>query len=110
MRDGVLILIALASLRLTPDEHREANGFTWEPIREVAILFAGIFVAIVPVMAMLGAGSEGTFAFLLQTVTTRDGLRTRPPISGLRAYCPRFSTTPRPISYFSSWLAATPRN
>lgn len=74
VRDGVLILCALASLRLTPEEHRAANGFTFEPIREVAILFAGIFVAIVPVMAMLGAGNEGTFAFLLQTVTARDGL------------------------------------
>ena len=73
LRDGVLILVALASLLLTPDEHRAANGFTWEPIREVAILFAGIFVAIIPVMAMLQAGPDGTFAFLLQAVTTRDG-------------------------------------
>ena len=56
LRDGVLILVALASLWLTPEEHRAANGFSWEPIREVAILFAGIFVAIVPVMAMLQAG------------------------------------------------------
>ena len=42
---------------LTPNEHRETNGFTWEPIREVAILFAGIFVAIIPVLAMLQAGT-----------------------------------------------------
>ncbi len=74
LRDVVLILTALVSLWLTPDEHREANGFTFEPIREVAILFAGIFVAIVPVMAMLNAGASGTFAFLLQAVTARDGL------------------------------------
>jgi len=73
LRDAVLILTALISLRITPDEHREANGFTFEPIREVAILFAGIFVAIVPVMAMLNAGADGTFAFLLQAVTARDG-------------------------------------
>jgi Na+/H+ antiporter NhaD/arsenite permease-like protein len=73
LRDSILILVALTSLWLTPDEHRAANGFTWEPIREVAILFAGIFVAIIPVMAMLRAGSDGTFAFLLQAVTTRDG-------------------------------------
>lgn len=72
-RDAVLILAALASLWLTRDEHRVANGFTFEPIREVAILFAGIFAAIVPVMAMLNAGSDGTFAFLLQAVTARDG-------------------------------------
>lgn len=74
LRDIVLILTAFVSLWITPDEHREANGFTFEPIREVAILFAGIFVAIVPVMAMLNAGADGTFAFLLQAVTARDGL------------------------------------
>ncbi len=72
-RDLALIGIALASLWLTPDEHRAANGFTFEPIREVAILFAGIFVAIIPVMAMLQAGPDGAFAFLLQAVTARDG-------------------------------------
>ena len=74
LRDLVLALLALASLWLTRDEHRAANGFTFEPIREVAILFAGIFVAIIPVMAMLEAGPEGTFAFLLQAVTAKDGL------------------------------------
>ena len=58
----------------TPDEHRTANGFTWEPIREVAILFAGIFTAIIPVLAILGAGSDGLFAGLLSAVTTADGL------------------------------------
>jgi Na+/H+ antiporter NhaD/arsenite permease-like protein len=72
-RDAVLVLIAIVSLVLTRDEHRAANGFTWEPIREVAILFAGIFVAIAPVMAMLQAGEAGTFAFLLHAVTAHDG-------------------------------------
>ena len=73
LRDGALVLIAIASLVLTRDEHRAANGFSWEPIREVAILFAGIFVAIAPVMAMLQAGPAGTFAFLLHAVTAHDG-------------------------------------
>ena len=73
LRDAALILIVLASLWLSKDEHRAANGFTFEPIREVAILFAGIFVAIIPVMAMLGAGRDGSFAFLLQAATAKDG-------------------------------------
>src|SRR5262249_45122783 len=46
-RDATLLLIAILSLALTPNEHREANGFTWEPIVEVAILFAGIFTCII---------------------------------------------------------------
>lgn len=74
LRDLELIGIALLSLWLTPNEHRESNGFTWEPIREVAVLFAGIFTAIVPVLAMLQAGRDGQFAFLLAAVTANDGL------------------------------------
>ncbi len=73
VRDGVLIVIALASLWLTPNQHRKANNFTWEPIREVAILFAGIFVCIIPVLAMLEAGRDGAFAWLLEAVTAHDG-------------------------------------
>jgi Na+/H+ antiporter NhaD/arsenite permease-like protein len=72
-RDTVLIVLALLSVWLTPDEHRRANGFTWEPIREVAKLFAGIFTAIIPVVAMLDAGSQGPFAWLLSAVTSAGG-------------------------------------
>jgi Na+/H+ antiporter NhaD/arsenite permease-like protein len=70
--DALLVAIALLSLWLTPDEHREANGFTWEPIREVAKLFAAIFICIIPVLAMLQAGHDGAFAFLLRAVTEQD--------------------------------------
>jgi Na+/H+ antiporter NhaD/arsenite permease-like protein len=73
VRDTALVAIALLSLWLTPEEHRMANGFTWEPIREVAILFAGIFTTIIPVLAMLGAGTEGSFASLFSAVTSADG-------------------------------------
>jgi Na+/H+ antiporter NhaD/arsenite permease-like protein len=72
-RDGVLFLAALLSLWLTPDEHREANGFSWEPIVEVAMLFAGIFVCATPVLAMLSAGHDGAFAWLIGAVTMQDG-------------------------------------
>ncbi|HLN37101.1 MAG TPA: sodium:proton antiporter, partial [Xanthobacteraceae bacterium] len=73
LRDAVLFLTALASLWLTPDEHREANGFSWEPIVEVAILFAAIFVCAVPILAALEAGRDGSLAWLLAAVTAQDG-------------------------------------
>ncbi len=73
-RDLSFVVIALVSLKVTPKEWRVANSFTWEPIREVAILFAGIFTAIIPVLAMLQAGRDGAFAWLLAAVTARDGL------------------------------------
>jgi Na+/H+ antiporter NhaD/arsenite permease-like protein len=73
LRNVALLAIAGLSVWLTPDEHRQANGFTWEPIREVAKLFAGIFTAIIPVLAMLDAGHHGAFAWLLSAVTAPDG-------------------------------------
>jgi Na+/H+ antiporter NhaD/arsenite permease-like protein len=73
VRDATLVVIALVSLRLTPDEHREANGFSWEPIREVALLFAAIFVCVIPVLAALRAGPNGAFAWLLDLVSGRTG-------------------------------------
>jgi Na+/H+ antiporter NhaD/arsenite permease-like protein len=72
-RDAALLAIAALSIWLTPDEHRAANGFSFEPIREVAILFAAIFVCIIPVMAMLEAGPNGPLAWLLSAVTAPDG-------------------------------------
>jgi Na+/H+ antiporter NhaD/arsenite permease-like protein len=61
-RDLVLILLAAASLALTPHACRKNNAFTWEPVLEVAKLFAAIFVTIVPAIAILKAGSQGGFA------------------------------------------------
>jgi Na+/H+ antiporter NhaD/arsenite permease-like protein len=71
--NALLIALALLSLWLTQNEHRASNGFSWEPIAEVAKLFAGIFVTIIPVLAMLQAGKDGPFASLLQAVTAKDG-------------------------------------
>lgn len=68
-RDAALLLIALASIVMTPKERRAANGFTFSPIVEVAILFFGIFICIAPVLAMLGAGYDGAFAPLLRWVS-----------------------------------------
>jgi Na+/H+ antiporter NhaD/arsenite permease-like protein len=73
VRDGALVVIALVSVRLTPEEHREANGFSWEPIREVACLFAAIFVCVIPVLAALQAGRNGAFAWLLDIVSGHGG-------------------------------------
>jgi len=39
----------------------------------VAILFAGIFITIIPVLAMLDAGYRGAFAWLLSTLTEPGG-------------------------------------
>lgn len=67
-RDGVLIGIGVASLATTRREVRERNDFSWAPIQEVAILFAGIFVTMIPVILILKAGSTGHMAFVVEAV------------------------------------------
>ena len=88
VRDGLLILIALLSLKLTPmyrtvkDEHghevaaegeeksnvRAANGFTWEPILEVAKLFIAIFICMIPALKILQAGVNGGLSSVVLAV------------------------------------------
>ena len=68
LRDFLMITMGILSLLLTKNELRQANEFSWQPIREVAYLFAGIFMTIVPALAILKAGSEGAFAFLVNAV------------------------------------------
>jgi Na+/H+ antiporter NhaD/arsenite permease-like protein len=50
---ALMLLMGFLSLALTPKSFRQANSFTWEPISEVTILFAGIFVTMVPALDIL---------------------------------------------------------
>jgi len=68
---AVLLLVALVSVAFTPRAIRQSNDFTWQPMAEVAILFAAIFITIGPVVAMLHAGLDGPIAPLLRL--SRDG-------------------------------------
>jgi Na+/H+ antiporter NhaD/arsenite permease-like protein len=73
VRDLGLIAITWLSIRITPDSVHQDNQFSWGPMIEVAKLFAGIFLTIIPVIAMLRAGVEGPFAAVVQAVTRPDG-------------------------------------
>lgn len=52
-REGAMILLTFASLSFGAKEPRRQNDFSFGPIVEVAILFAGIFVTMVPALAIL---------------------------------------------------------
>jgi Na+/H+ antiporter NhaD/arsenite permease-like protein len=65
VRDALLVLIGLISFKTTSDAIHKGNQFTWFPIKEVAILFAGIFMTIVPALAILKAGEQGAMAGLI---------------------------------------------
>ncbi|WP_295531595.1 sodium:proton antiporter [uncultured Pseudacidovorax sp.] len=73
IRDAGLIGVTLLSLALTRREVHAANQFGWGPMLEVAKLFAGIFLTIVPVIAMLRAGTAGPFGAVVAAVTRPDG-------------------------------------
>jgi Na+/H+ antiporter NhaD/arsenite permease-like protein len=73
VRDVALIGVTLLSLRFTQPQVHQRNHFSWAPMIEVAKLFAGIFVTIVPVIAMLKAGPNGAFAPVVALVTDAQG-------------------------------------
>jgi Na+/H+ antiporter NhaD/arsenite permease-like protein len=57
--EGLLIAIAALSYAWTDASTRKANAFTFGPIVEVAVLFAGIFVTMIAPLEILNArGSE----------------------------------------------------
>jgi Na+/H+ antiporter NhaD/arsenite permease-like protein len=73
IRDILLLCLAYASWKYTAKEIREANEYTWFPIQEVAKLFAGIFITIIPAIAILKAGTEGALAAVINSVSSDSG-------------------------------------
>jgi len=73
LRDLALLGLAGLSLKYTSRRCRELNGFSWAPIEEVAKLFLGIFLSMIPAIAILRAGTEGALGSLIQLVTGPDG-------------------------------------
>ena len=69
-RDVLIVIMGLLSLRFTPfsGELRQANEFSWEPIEEVAKVFAGIFMTIIPALAILKAGENGALRGLIGAI------------------------------------------
>ncbi len=73
LRDAILVVLALLSLKLTPAAVREHNAFHWAPIVEVAKIFAAIFVTVIPVIEILSVGRRGALAFVIDLVSEPSG-------------------------------------
>ena len=101
VRDGLLIIMGILSLVATPVRLRDDNDFSWFPIVEVAYLFIGIFITMIPCLLILKAGSHGALAFLTNGVTQ--------PIhyfwvtGGLSAF---LDNAPTYLTFFNSALGA----
>jgi Na+/H+ antiporter NhaD/arsenite permease-like protein len=110
-REGTLGAMSLLSLACTKKALRDQHGFTFAPITEVAILFAGIFLTMVPLLTLLemkgaelgitqpwqffwlsgglssfldNAPTYLTFSSLAESVTRSQSLAGIPVIAGVR--------------------------
>ena len=72
-RDLLLLGLTYASWTFTSQQIRKDNEYTWFPIVEVAKLFAGIFITIIPAIAILKAGTNGALAFIISSVSSESG-------------------------------------
>jgi len=68
LREAMMGLAALLSYKTTPKQVHEMNDFNFGPIKEVAVLFAGIFATMIPALkwleqnaAQVGIHSPGQF-------------------------------------------------
>lgn len=73
IRDALLLIIAGLSLSFTANQIRAGNDFNWSPVLEVAKLFAGIFITIIPAIAILQAGQAGKLSFVGEWVSNTNG-------------------------------------
>jgi len=58
LREIIMLLSAVISYRLTPKVLHEKNHFSFEPIKEVSILFLGIFITMIPALSFVSDNSK----------------------------------------------------
>lgn len=73
MRDILLLFISFLSLKLTRKRVREDNHFSWPPLLEVAKVFLGIFITVLPVLEILKLGDQGSFGSMLAAINPQQG-------------------------------------
>jgi Na+/H+ antiporter NhaD/arsenite permease-like protein len=64
VQEGLMALLGLLAYVTTARENRMNNRFTFGPIIEVAVLFAGIFVTMAPALVILNSWGQGQRAVL----------------------------------------------
>jgi Na+/H+ antiporter NhaD/arsenite permease-like protein len=60
LREVIMLAAVIGSLLATPKSLHQRNDFQWQPIKEVAILFAAIFAAMVPALDWLAVNASQT--------------------------------------------------
>lgn len=67
LREAIMLVTAILSYKFTSKNIHNINRFNFGPIKEVAILFIGIFITMIPAIQFL---SENSKSFGFDTVTT----------------------------------------
>jgi Na+/H+ antiporter NhaD/arsenite permease-like protein len=65
LRDLLLLGILAISHLITPYEIKAKNEFSWYPIKEVIIIFFGLFITMIPAVQILLSGEKGAFGPLI---------------------------------------------
>ena len=66
LRNGGILCLATLSWFTTAPRLRRQNHFDWHPVKEVAQIFAGIFLTIGPILNLLSQGAQGPFSKLTE--------------------------------------------
>lgn len=59
VREAIMLALSIISYYITPKEAHKSNDFNFYPIKEVALLFAGIFITMIPALLILQARGGG---------------------------------------------------
>ena len=59
LQEGAMLALAAGAWFTTNPENRARNRFSWTPVVEVAVLFAGIFVTMSPALLILNSWGQG---------------------------------------------------
>jgi Na+/H+ antiporter NhaD/arsenite permease-like protein len=115
-REPLVILVALGSYLGTPERIREANDFTFAPLREVAWLFLGIFGTMIPVLKFMeetagGLGLNSDLAFFWATGLLSALLDNAPTyLAFFAAALGRYGLNTNDVSHVARFLAANGRD
>jgi Na+/H+ antiporter NhaD/arsenite permease-like protein len=110
-REAAIVTLSLVSLATTDRELRRANHFTFHPILEVAALFAGIFVTMLPALDLLRArgaelGVRAPWQFFWATGTLSSFLDNAPTYLTFLALAQGLGLTPQVVGVPETILKA----
>lgn len=74
LRDSLLLIISLLSIKISSPAVRKKNEFSYDPIIEVAETFIAIFITVSPLLEMLSLGQNGPLSSIFSAVSPNGQL------------------------------------